>query len=239
MPSVAISAPKSGEALAVDKASDFQIKLDVKDWATQHGGNHVHLILDNNPYKPIYDTASPVRMADLNNGAALTEGEHVLVAFPSRPNHESVKPDKGKVPLAVLPFFVGKKGKGAFNAKTPLFIYSRPKGAYNGPLHSERVLIDFYLHGLTLGDGQSSIRVSVDGPDASGLKDLTMKTWKPFLLENLRNGEYTLTLEVLDKAGHPVAGAWNKTARKITVNRDAADDPKAGAPAPMPDSASK
>lgn len=239
MPAVAIKAPKSSELIPTDKSADYSIKLDVKDWPTEHGGRHVHLILDNGPYKPIYDTTAPVRMADLNNGAPLAEGEHLLVAFPSRPNHESVKPDKGKSPLAITSFFVGKKAKSTFNPKAPMLIYSRPKGAYNGPMHTERVLIDFYTHSVALGEGQASINVSLAGPDAEGLKGLVIKEWKPFLLENLRNGDYTITLELVDKAGQPIAGAWNKATRKISVNRDAADDAKAGAPAPLPMSVSK
>jgi hypothetical protein len=51
-------------------------------------------------------------------------------------------------------------------------------------------------------------------------------------LENLRNGEYKISMELLDKTGSPVAGSWNKANRTIIVNRNAADDDqKAGKPA--------
>jgi hypothetical protein len=230
MPSVAIVSPKPGEVVALDKLADFKIKLDVKDWATEKGGRHVHLILDNKPYKPIYDTSAPVSLSELNGGPP-AEGEHVLVAFPSRPNHESVKPDKGKAPLAVVAFWVGKKGKPSFDPKAPMFIYSRPKGAYEGPKHTERLLVDFYMNNMPAGAEQWTIALSLVGPGADGLKPMPLQLWQPYVIENLRNGEYKLTMELLDKQGHPIPGAWNKATRSITVNRDLADDNmKAGTP---------
>jgi len=54
-PKVAIKAPTPEQSVAADKAKDFEVKLDVKEWPTELGGPHVHLILDNKPYKPIYD----------------------------------------------------------------------------------------------------------------------------------------------------------------------------------------
>ena len=226
MPAVAIKTPRPGELVAADKASDFGVKLDVKNWDTAPGGKHVHLILDNNPYKPIYDTKAPVRLSELVQGP-IGEGEHVLVAFPSRSDHESVKPDKGKAPLAIVAFFVGKKGKPTFDPKAPMMIYSRPKGTYNGPSLTARVLVDFYLHNVKLGQEQT-IQLAVSGPGAEALQPLVIKEWKPYLLENLRNGDYGITMQLLDQQGRPVPGDWNKAHRTITINRDAPDDPKAG-----------
>src|SRR5262249_16842106 len=90
-PLVKITAPKKDEVIPGDKASDFGVKIDVKSWPTAKGSSHVHLILDNKPYVPIYDAKAPVHLSDLTGGGALDEGQHVLVAFPSGANHESVK----------------------------------------------------------------------------------------------------------------------------------------------------
>jgi hypothetical protein len=239
MPSVVIKAPTPGQALAADKAADFQVRLDVKGWDTKPGGNHVHLILDALPYKPIYDAQAPVRLGDLlPPGQSLAEGEHVLAAFPSRPSHESVKPDKGKSPLALVSFVVGKKGKTSFSAKAPMLVYSRPKGTYNGPRSTERLLVDFYLVNANLGDKQGSIRLTVSGPDADASKPFTIKEWRPYRLLNLRSGDYALTMELLDASGNPVPGPWNKTTRTVTVNRDAPDEPgMAPVPSPPPSAA--
>jgi hypothetical protein len=56
-----------------------------KDPAT-NTGNHVHVILDNQPYEAYYEVESgPFELRNV------TEGKHTLRAFPSRPWHESYK----------------------------------------------------------------------------------------------------------------------------------------------------
>src|SRR5690606_7314561 len=56
LPTVRITAPAKDQVVAQDKANDYGVKLDVKNWKTAEGSSHVHLILDNKPYKAIYDT---------------------------------------------------------------------------------------------------------------------------------------------------------------------------------------
>jgi hypothetical protein len=48
-------------------------------------GNHIHVILDNQPYEAYYDTTQPFELRNV------TEGKHTLRVFPSRPWHESYK----------------------------------------------------------------------------------------------------------------------------------------------------
>jgi hypothetical protein len=223
MPKVAIASPTSEQAVAADKAGDLPVKVTIKDWETQPGGPHVHLILDNKPYKPIFDPKAAVKLSDLvGPGEAIAEGEHLLVAFPSRMNHESVKAPGA---LAMVHFWVGKKGKSEFKPKEPMLIYSRPKGTYNAS-KAEHVLVDWYLANAELGEGKFSVKANVTGPGIDGDgRAVTIKEWKPYALENLRNGEYTVSLELEDKDGKAVPGAWNSTKRTITINRDAPEDP--------------
>jgi hypothetical protein len=204
------------------------VKLDVKNWATAVGGTHVHLILDNKPYKPIYDAKLPVKMSDLAYGAAIDEGQHVLVAFPSRANHESVKTSNA---LSVVSFFVGKKaGEKKTDIKKPMLVYSRPKGNYNGDM-ANHVLIDFQLVNDTLAEGKDHVHIAVTG---EGIADpLTAEVTKfgtPYYLDNLRNGSYTVKLDLVDKDNKPVAGPWNSVSRDIKVDHDAPND----MPMPMP-----
>src|SRR5207244_8964892 len=115
-----------GQIIAVKYAADFAIKVDVKNWQTATGSSHVHLIIDNRPYKPLYDTKKPVKLSELFGGDAIEEGQHVVVAFPSRANHESVKTEGA---LVVTEFFVGKEPTPVPVARTqPLVVYSRPDG---------------------------------------------------------------------------------------------------------------
>jgi hypothetical protein len=220
-PTVKFLAPTNGQAIPADKAKDFVIKIDVKNWQTAPGSQHVHLILDNTPYKPLYDTKAPVKISDLPGGDSLSEGQHVLVAFPSRGNHESVKMAGA---LAVIEFFVGKATKTrAVDLAKPMMIYSRPKGAYNGDM-ANHVLVDFQLAHDTLADGKDHVHVGVTGPGIDAASPLSADVTKfgtPYYLDNLRDGTYTVKLDLLSAKGEPVAGPWNSTTREITVNHAA------------------
>jgi hypothetical protein len=57
-----------------------------KDPATGKG-NHIHVILDNQPYEAYYELGQPFELRNVS------EGKHTLRVFPSRPWHESYKND--------------------------------------------------------------------------------------------------------------------------------------------------
>src|SRR5437870_15671 len=57
-----------------------------KDPATGKG-NHIHVILDNQPYEAYYELDQPFELRNV------IEGKHTLRVFPSRPWHESFKND--------------------------------------------------------------------------------------------------------------------------------------------------
>jgi len=237
MPSVKITAPANAAAVGdVAKAKDFEVKLDVKDWATVEKGPHVHLILDDNPYKPIYDTKKPVKISELlPAGAELTDGEHTLVAFASRATHESVK---GKGAQALVTFWVGKKGKSTFDPKAPHVVYSRPKGEYKGALAND-LLLDFYLFGTTLDKGEK-VKYTIAAPGLATPLTGEFTTWAPKIAKNLPKGDYEVTLELVDKEGKPLTGPLTKTTRKgVKLDPEAATgDPHAGhgaAAAPTPE----
>lgn len=219
-PTIAIKAPTMNQVIPTDKAGDFEVKLDLKGWDVPAGGNHVHLILDGRPYKRIDDAKGPIKLKDLDPSYTLSEGQHVLVAFPSRPTHESVKPIGKAAPLAVVTFWVGKKGEPTWKPTDPTLVYSRPKGANDGPPPAEGILIDYYLANAELGDGKFQIEATLTGPGAES-KKTTMKTWAPYRIKNARDGAYKLRLVLQDKDGKPVPGAWNDTTRDFTVNSKA------------------
>jgi hypothetical protein len=220
MPKVTFQAPKANESIKPDKALDYEIKLEVKDWDVAQGQKHVHLILDNKPYKPIYEPKATVKISDLlGSDKQIAEGQHVLVAFPSRENHVTVKPEGKKNPMAVVSFWVGKAGKAAWKTSDPTLIFSRPKGTYNGAA-TDSILLDFYLANVELGDGKDSIRATVQPPVGDG-QNFLITSWAPWSIKNLPNGETKVKLELLDKNKQPVPGSWNVTERTITVNRDA------------------
>jgi hypothetical protein len=222
LPTVAIVAPTKDQVVGADKAADYSVKLDVKNWQTATGSNHVHLILDNKPYKAIYDTKQPVKLSELTGGEAVAEGLHVLVAFPSRANHESVK-TKGA--LSIVPFWVGKKGDAKTEpTKKPMLIYSRPKGDYKGEM-ANHVLVDFYVANVTLAEGKEHVNVTVTGPGIDKpLEGKVEKFGTPLYLDNLQNGSYEVKTELVDGSNKLIEGPWNSTTRTIKIDHDAPAD---------------
>jgi hypothetical protein len=130
-----------------------------------------------------------------------------------------VKPDGGKKPFAVVPFWVGKRGTATWKPTDPTLVYSRPKGEYVGP-DAEEVFLDFYLLNAELGDGKFMVHPTVTPPKGEA-RSITVKTWQPFRLKNLPDGETRVKLELRDAKGVVVPGAWNSVERSITVRRGA------------------
>jgi hypothetical protein len=231
LPTVRILSPTPKQRIAADKVASFPVKLDVKNWPTAPGSAHVHLILDNRPYKPVYDPSKPVLLSEILKTDVLEEGQHVLIAFPSRANHESVK-TKGAI--SVIEFYVGNGNTVTTDIKKPMLIYSRPKGDYKGDMASH-VLIDFQLYNETLADGKDHVHITVSGPGiTTPLVADTYKFGPPYYIDNLQDGAYTIKLDLLKGDGTPQAQPWNSTTRQINVDHNAANDmamPAAPAPA--------
>ena len=205
-------------------------------------GNHIHVILDNQPYEAYYNLD---REFELRN---VTDGEHTLRVFPSRPWHESYKNDGA---FQMVKFTVRNgdgdaskptttnsgntmanansnantaptpEGKdmqsstaGAVDTTKPLLTYSRPKGEYKGP-DAESIMIDFWLANAKLtGDGgEYRVRYSIDGGEAKYIDK-----WEPIWLSGWTSGTKSIKLELVDRNGNVVDnGGYNSTTRQITV----------------------
>ncbi|MCA1589188.1 MAG: hypothetical protein LC734_02115 [Acidobacteria bacterium] len=137
-------------------------------------GNHIHVILDNQPYEAYYSLDQPFELRNV------ADGEHTLRVFASRPWHESYKnPETFQMVKFIVrnggantnqPATTGSgqqmsnvnsntnstakptpEGKemqsttaGAVDAARPLLTYSRPKGEYKGA-DADAIMIDFWL----------------------------------------------------------------------------------------------
>jgi hypothetical protein len=214
-----------------------------KDPATQTG-NHIHVILDNQPYEAYYEIGQPFELRNV------ADGEHTLRVFPSRPWHESYK-NEGAFQMVKFTVKNGgaesnkpattnsgqqmsnansnaspattPEGKemqnstaGPIDASKPLLTYSRPKGEYKG-VESDPVMIDFWLSNAKLKDdgGQYRIRYSV-----SGFKSAMIDKWGPVWLSGWSAGKYTIKLELTDIDGNLVDnGGYNSTTREITITK--------------------
>jgi hypothetical protein len=179
-----------------------------KEIANSAKGQHVHIILDNDPYFADYETGVPFDIG------VLDEGPHTLVVFPSRSYHESVK---SKDSVDIVNFYVGKKeGEFMLDESKPTVIYSRPKGKYEGK-DAEKIMLDFYIINIKSSDGyQVKYTIRKNEPDAVE-HSITIKEWKPAFVTGLTSGEYIITLQLLDKDGNLVEGPFNNTQRAVTV----------------------
>lgn len=209
-----------------------------KDPATGTG-NHIHVILDNEPYEAYYDLDQPFELRNL------TEGKHTLRVFASRPWHESYKNDGA---FQLVSFTVkggGDAGKptttnsgqtmannnsaattaregkdmpaskaGDVDRAKPLLTYSRPKGEYKDA-EADPIMIDFWLANAKLkGDGgEYRVRYIVDDDEPR-----FVDKWEPIWLSGWLAGKHTVRIELLDKNDMPVDnGGYNTTTREITV----------------------
>ncbi len=90
-PALSFVSPRNDEtvssstvAVKLNLSGDLKGYKPMKDPATGMG-NHIHIILDNQPYEAYYDLSQPFELRNV------TEGKHTLRVFASRPWHESYK----------------------------------------------------------------------------------------------------------------------------------------------------
>ena len=90
-PALTIAEPKEGATvqgstvrLSLKLAGDLKGYQPHKDPATGTG-NHIHVILDNQPYEAYYELGQPFELRNVSEGA------HTIRVFASRPWHESYK----------------------------------------------------------------------------------------------------------------------------------------------------
>jgi len=187
----------SGEEVEVDFALDgYRIGKTI--------GQHIHFVLDNQPYSAHYDADGTPVFEDLEPGT------HTIRAFPSRHYHLSLKKNR---PFDVVVFHVEEKSEEfGFDPDEPFLTYSRPKGTYSKEA-AQNVMLDFYLSNAELGD-EYRVVYSVDGEKRGELS-----TWKPTLL-SLEPGEHDVNVKLVDSDGQLVEnGGYNDTTRTITVKK--------------------
>lgn len=207
-PSLRILAPRDGATI---RRGNVSLRLRLQGWElAADPGNHVHVVVDNEPYIAVRDVSEPLDLNALvqeNLGHELSEGTHVVRVFPSRGHHESVKQDGA---FAMVTFHYRSQTEGfELDADAPMLTFSRPKGCY--PV-GERVLLDFYLSHAELAEDGLRVRYDLDGAIQG---DIT--SWVPHYLENLPALEHTLQLQLVDAEGNPVPGPFNDTTRTFRV----------------------
>ncbi|MDM7924120.1 MAG: hypothetical protein QUS14_17675 [Pyrinomonadaceae bacterium] len=247
-PMVQITAPVEGSTV---ESSTVRVQLvvggDLKGYKPGMDpqtkmGNHIHVILDNQPYEAYYNIDQEFELRNV------PDGEHTLRVFASRPWHESYKNEEA---FDVVKFTVKNGGAnldipattntgqqmsnantnaaptpegkdmpasqgGAIDVEKPLLTYSRPKGEYKGT-DADPIMIDFWLSNAKLvGDGgQYRVRYTV----GNGQPQYIDK-WAPLWLSGWTAGKHSIKLELVDQTGNVVDnGGYNSTTREITVTK--------------------
>lgn len=173
----------------------------VKQCANSAQGQHIHLILNNQPYSAHYEPSFEMD---------LSEGHYIALSFISRSYHESLK-HYGAYNLRQ--FSVGDDEYEEADLTAPHMFYSRPKGEYKG-VDTEKVLLDFYLVNTELSPEGNKVRATING------QEFTIDKWAPYFIEGLPMGENTIELELLDANGNPIEGPFNKVVRTVTLTED-------------------
>jgi hypothetical protein len=216
-PQVKILSPQPDQVL---NDNNVTVKFEVQDLplfkdANLGLGPHLHVFLDHQDYKAIYDPNEPFVLSDLEPGT------HTLRAFASRPWHESFKNEGA---FAQITFHVfTKTEENNPDPALPLLTYSRPQGSYG----AEPIMLDFYLTNaplhLVAQENPADeivdwkIRVTVNG------ESFLVDEWESIYLKGFQPGKNWVQVELIDEQGNPIKNAFNNTVRVITYQPNGED----------------
>lgn len=215
-PRIRVDGPGFDQFIPSHVAQNYYVRFSVQNWEAMPEGSYVQMVLDNKPYRPVTDLKSRVTLSQLAGSDTISDGEHVLAVFVSRPTGESIK---GENALAVRRFWVGKRDGDTYRSRDPMLILGSPHTAYEGAQAND-ILVDFYVLNTVLGSNDYSVRTLLTGPGVKegGIHRLITE-WRPYIILSAHDGDYTLEAELLDKDGNVAPGPWNSVKRTFSVKR--------------------
>ncbi len=177
----------------------------LKNCANAIGGQHIHCIVDNQPYNALYNENDTVK--------ALGDGQHILLSFLSRSYHESIKNKNAYSLTSVI------TGKSRYYSKyaapvldKPMLFFSRPKGEYKGG-ETDAVLLDFYIVNCDLSENGFKVKAEING------STFMLTKWSGYFMEGLPLGENNVKLTLLDSKGKEVESPFSTSERKFTLTK--------------------
>jgi len=192
------------------EGKDYQLGAQTPDapqkmCANSAKGQHIHLIINNEPYMAKYTSSFE---------ADIPDGEHYALAFLSRSYHESIKTNMANITKKID--VKGGKITKAEDVDLPMLFYSRPKGTYVGKNDTEKVMLDFYLKNADLG-ANYKVRADING------EIHMLDKWQPYYITGLPMGENTIELTLVDKKNHKIETPLNPVKRTFTLKADPAE----------------
>lgn len=170
-----------------------------KQCANSAEGQHIHLILDSEPYIAKYTPSFDQEIAD---------GEHYILSFLSRSYHESLKTPAAHIALKAT--VKNNTFEKTEQITGPMLFYSRPKGLYSGD-DIKKVMLDFYL----VNTDMKGYKVEAD---INGEKHM-LDQWKPYYIEGLPEGDNTIKLTLVDTSGTAVNIPLNPVSRTFQLEK--------------------
>ena len=177
------------------------LDADAKQCANSGKGQHIHFIVNGEPYKALYTP---------DYEAEFKDGSYVVLSFLSRSYHESLKHYGAYV---LTQFTVGDDKESTVDLTAPHMFYSRPKGEYKGS-DTKKVILDFYLVNTDLSPEGNKVRATIND------EQFLIDKWAPYFMEGLPFGENSIKLELVDNLGNVIKGPFNTVERKITLVDD-------------------
>lgn len=195
---------KDGKFIAEINSTSYKLgeqtpDADQKQCANSAEGQHIHLIIDNEPYIAKYTSTFQQTIPD---------GDHYVLAFLSRSYHESLKSDQAhKLVKATVK---DTSFQQIETVSDPMLFYSRPKGLYTGK-DKEKVMLDFYLVNTDLTNRRVEAEIN-------GEKHM-IDQWQPYYIEGLPDGENTIKLTLVDTNGNVVNTPLNPVTRTFQLEK--------------------
>lgn len=185
---------------------NYELKAQTTDATTKgcnnsKDGQHIHFILNNNPYTALYEPKHTFNVA--------LDHEYYLMSFLSRSYHEAVK---SKDAAKLVHFTVDKNAQVTqLDAPSaPMLFYSRPKGDYVGKENTDKVLLDYYIYNPN-PEKNYHVTAKING------SEFQLPTWQPYLIENAPMGDLEVVLELTDDQGTKMEGVNTKVNRTATL----------------------
>ncbi|MDB9529302.1 hypothetical protein PN498_25140 [Oscillatoria sp. CS-180] len=206
-PQVRIAFPHDNETL---QDTTLSVDLQIRDFPIYKDqelalGPRLHLVLDDQPYREIYETETPITFSDVSPGT------HTLRVFAVRPWGESFK-NEGAYDQITFNIYTTSPSNNPDDSQ-PLLTVNEPQGTYG----AEPILLDFYLNNAPLhvvaeedeAVSDWRIRCTING------EAFVFDRWQPIYLKGFQPGKNWVKLEIIDDNGALIDNAFNTGVRLI------------------------
>ena len=174
--------------LGLQTLKDFEYSL-----ANSAKGQHIHFIVNNDPYSAHYNEKFSKKLEGDSN---------VILAFLSRSYHESVKNPNA--------FVLTQIGDNNIDLNNEFLFYSRPKGTYKGT-DTQKLLLDFYLINTKISATGNKVKATIQD------SEFIIDEWAPYYIEGLTKGEIKIKLELIDSSGSLIDTPFNPSERTVIL----------------------